>query len=217
MRVLVADDDRLTRDILERLLTQWGFEPTMADCGEAAWKILTGGAPPRLLLLDWMMPTTSGLEICQRLRKVANPEPPYVIMLTSRTKPEDIAEGLNAGADDYVGKPFHHSELRARLRAGARMLRLRGSMERLLRDMRTALSATRAMHGTWDICMYCHRIRDDEQHWQELDTYVRERSGIRISHGLCPDCRKDHHPPASSQMSVTAPPDVPPGDSGIAT
>jgi diguanylate cyclase (GGDEF)-like protein len=129
MRILVADDDRIIRHLLESLLSKWGDEVVTVADGPGAWKVLESAAAPRLAILDWMMPGLDGLEICRRLRRFEGRPYTYVLLLTSRTEGEDLIRALEAGADDYLTKPINPSELRARLQTGRRIL---GLMEQLL-------------------------------------------------------------------------------------
>ena len=124
MKILIAEDENVTRTILSRKLTAWGYEVVSAAGGNAAWKILQQTEAPNLAILDWMMPDIDGIEICSRLKALEDSRPTYVIMLTSRDNEEDIVKGLDAGADDYVIKPFKDSELRSRINVGRRMLEL---------------------------------------------------------------------------------------------
>ncbi len=124
MKLLIADDDLTSRTMLAAVARKWGFEPVVAEDGEVAWQILQGEDPPRLLLLDWMMPQLNGLELCQRIRQQDNDEPPFIILLTSRRETADIVAGLASGANDYVAKPFENAELQARLQVGRRMVNM---------------------------------------------------------------------------------------------
>jgi len=124
MRVLVAEDDPTTRRLLERLLATWGHEPMTAATGEEAWRVLQEDDAPRLALTDWDMPGMTGVELCHKLRQNIFEHYTYVILLTARGQQSDIVDGLNAGADDYVVKPFDRLELHGRVRAGERVLAL---------------------------------------------------------------------------------------------
>lgn len=124
MRVLIADDNPVPRLMLESLLKQWGYEVVVALDGAQAWKILQEDNPPRLAILDWMMPGMTGPEVCLEARKrIAHPYA-YMLLLTSRENKGDVIRGLEAGADDYLTKPFVPEELHARLRTGLRILEL---------------------------------------------------------------------------------------------
>lgn len=124
MRVLAAEDNPVFQSMLKTMLTRWGYEAVMARDGNEAWNILEGEDAPRLAVLDWMMPGMDGVEICRRIRS-ANREPyVYILLLTARTESQDLIEGMDAGADDYLTKPFNAHELRVRIRAGRRILDL---------------------------------------------------------------------------------------------
>jgi two-component system cell cycle response regulator len=131
MRILIAEDDSVTRRMLEATLSKMGWDVIPAPDGSAAWRILEtlkGKNAPELAVLDWMMPGMDGLEICRKLRATAGFEHMYVILLTSRSEKEDLAEALAAGANDYIAKPFHPVELEARVRLGERVVRLQTAL-----------------------------------------------------------------------------------------
>ncbi len=128
MRVLVAEDDVVFRRILESTLVKWDYQVVTASDGDEAWRQLQGEDAPHMALLDWMMPGLDGIEVCRRIRKAA-PEPyTYVILLTARGQRGDLIAGLEAGADDYITKPFDTLELKGRLRAGRRILDLQADL-----------------------------------------------------------------------------------------
>ena len=116
MRILIADDDRLSTMILGRTLEQWGFEVVVAHDGIAAWERIVGSDPPALAIVDWMMPGLDGIALCRRIRETPPRTPVYVILLTARTSRQDLVAGLEAGADDYLTKPFDPDDLLRRAR-----------------------------------------------------------------------------------------------------
>lgn len=123
-RILIAEDSGPSRLVLERTLGKWGYEVISCKDGEAAWAELQKPDAPRMAVLDWMMPGYTGPEICQMLRKRGAEPYTYVLLLTSRTQKEDLVQGMDSGADDYVTKPFDQAELQVRIRAGMRLLEL---------------------------------------------------------------------------------------------
>ncbi len=129
-RILIAEDDLTSRTLLEAVLKKWGYEVVVTEDGDAAWKALQSKEAPRLAILDWMMPGLSGIDLCRRLRAQERMAPLYLILLTSRGDRVDIVQGLEAGADDYVSKPYDQAELRARIDVGRRMLELLTALAR---------------------------------------------------------------------------------------
>lgn len=127
MRILIADDNHFYRRALEVTLREWGYEVLAVTDGQTAWDVLQSDQAPKLAILDWMMPGLDGLEVCRRLRAACRHEPTYVIVLTSKDGKEHAIAALDAGADDYVRKPFDRDELRARLRVGRRIVGLQTS------------------------------------------------------------------------------------------
>ena len=130
MDILVSEDDATTRAMLSALLKKWGHSVVLTGDGEEAWLRLQQESAPRLLLLDWMMPKMDGLELCRRVRKAVNDEEPYIyiILLTAKASKENVVSGFEAGADDYIVKPFDEFELRARLKAGQRIIELQAEL-----------------------------------------------------------------------------------------
>jgi two-component system cell cycle response regulator len=124
MKILIADDDALARHLLEAFLVKWGYEVMAAAAGGEAWQLLQQPDTPRLAILDWMMPEMDGVQICREIRRRKGQPYTYVLLLTAKGQKQDIVEGLEAGADDYLTKPFDPYELRARLRAGRRIVEL---------------------------------------------------------------------------------------------
>jgi len=188
VRILIAEDDAVSRRLLETLLTRWGYEVTVACDGEEAWRLLQREDAPHLAILDWMMPGMGGLEICHKVREVDHPSPAYLILLTARTGSEDVVQGLETGANDYVTKPFHREELRARVQVGVRVVELQVSLAERVRELEEALANVKQLQGLLPICSYCKRIRDDHNYWQQVESYISGHSGAIFSHGICPEC-----------------------------
>ncbi len=145
MQVLIADDDALSRRILEDCLQNWGYEVVVTSNGLEAWAVLQEEQRPSLAILDWMMPGMDGVDICARLRKLSIPGYVYTILLTARNQHEDIIKGLESGADDYIIKPFNQEELKSRLKIGRRITELEQRIRRMARtDYLTGLLNRRA-------------------------------------------------------------------------
>jgi diguanylate cyclase (GGDEF)-like protein len=130
MKILIAEDDVTSRLILENMLTKWGYDVVSATDGNDAWEKLQEEDAPRLVILDWMMPGIEGIEICRRIRENSKSEDQYtyLTLLTAKESKENIVTGMEAGADDYVTKPFDMHELRVRVRAGERIVQLQSDL-----------------------------------------------------------------------------------------
>lgn len=128
MKILIAEDDPSFRRLLEEKLIAWGYEVIATGNGSDALQALQSGDPPRLAVLDWMMPVMDGLEVCRRVRETIREPYTYILLLTSQQSEEDLVAGMEAGADDYITKPFKHSELMLRLRAGRRIIELQNEL-----------------------------------------------------------------------------------------
>ncbi len=128
VRVLIAEDDKISRRVLEASLSEWGYDVTAVADGKEALGLLTGENAPRLVVLDWMMPGLEGVEVCAKIRERSGQPYVYVLLLSARNERQDMLAGLKAGADDYLTKPFDTQELRARLFAGERILRLQDEL-----------------------------------------------------------------------------------------
>ena len=122
VRILVADDDPPTRILLRAAITQWGYEVVEAKDGEEAWQILQTPEAPRILILDWLMPKLDGIDLCVRVKKELSFHP-YVILLTQMTGTTNVIKGLDAGADEFLSKPFNMAELRSRLSVASRIIK----------------------------------------------------------------------------------------------
>jgi len=190
--VLIAEDDVISRRVLEEFLARWGFRVLIATDGQSALDILESEDPPKLVVLDWMMPGMTGVDVCRRLRAQGATISPYVIILTARGSPGDVVEGLEAGADDYVCKPFNSSELKARVRNGARLLDLQLKLRDRVRELEEALVRVKQLQGLLPICSYCKKIRRDGDYWQQVENYIADHSDATFSHGICPDCYELH-------------------------
>jgi phosphoserine phosphatase RsbU/P len=190
MRALVAEDDPVSRLLLVTHLRKWGHEPVTTTDGVAAWEILQREDAPALAILDWMMPGLDGVEVCRRARKRTDVRPLYIILLTARADRQDTIDGLEAGADDYVTKPFDAAELKARVAVGARVVELQAELAARITELEQALAQVDQLHGILPICSYCKKVRNDSDSWQQVEAYVSAHSAVRFSHGVCPECLK---------------------------
>jgi len=188
MHALIADDDRMAREVLARTLTRMGFDVTAAADGADAWQHLEGVAVPTLAILDWMMPLMDGPEVLRRVRRERPLANLYLILLTALESRRDVITGLDAGADDYIVKPFDPDELRARVQVGVRVLTLQERLADRVAELQTALTNVKQLRGLLPICSYCKRIRGDDQYWLQVEAYIANHSDAQFSHGICPTC-----------------------------
>jgi CheY-like chemotaxis protein len=187
-RILIAEDHQVSRRLLERNLSRWGFEVTEAEDGESAVRILESPSRPSLAIIDWMMPRLDGLEVCRRIRAMRGRPYVYVLVLTAKSHKDEIATGLDAGADDYVIKPFDPDELHARLKVGQRVVELERQLAGRVADLEAALADVKRLKRLLPICMYCKSVRDDGDYWHEISEYIHTETGTDFSHGICPGC-----------------------------
>ncbi len=173
MRILLVEDDLDSREMLQVSLQLDGHEVVPAENGEEGWRAFTEGNFP-VVISDWLMPEADGLELCRRIRAKETSRYSYIILLTALQGKSNYLEGMHAGADDFVTKPYDLDQLRARLIVAERIVALQDHVKRL--------------EGILPTCMYCKKIRDDSQHWIGIESYISKRTEATFSHGVCPDC-----------------------------
>jgi len=173
MKILIADDDPVFRDLLEIILVKWGYDVVVAVNGYDALRILKSDNPPRLAILDWMMPDMEGVEVCRKVREKIIEPYTYIILLTSQQRDEDLVIGMEAGADDYITKPFKHNELRLRLRAGRRIIELQNELIAARDSFRTKASHD-SLTGLWNHEEILHILA------QELSRAEREENCVGL-------------------------------------
>jgi diguanylate cyclase (GGDEF)-like protein len=188
MKVLIADDSGISRNLLKSALTRWGYEVVVAENGAQAWEILAQPEAPAMAILDWVMPHMTGPEVCRKVRETHREPYTYILLLTSKNTKNETVEGLEAGADDYIVKPFDEHELQVRLRAGKRIIDLQTDLltarevlrERANKDLLTMLPNRSAITEALEKeVARCHRDRRtvgvillDIDHFKRInDTY----------------------------------------------
>lgn len=192
MKILAVEDDAVARAVLRQALRKLGHDVVEAHDGEAAWKVLES-EPVRVVVSDWMMPNSDGLDLCRKIRNRVGSEYIYFILLTSRDATADNQnEAADAGVDDFLTKPLDVSELWTRLRVAERILRY--------------TTQVRQLEEMLPICSYCKKIRDDQNYWQQIEGYISERTGSDFSHSVCPDCYKGVVLPELEQIKASLAP-----------
>ena len=192
LRILVVDDDAMTRLTLESVIRGAGWSPVSIEDPELAFDMLTGADAPPIALIDWQMPTLSGLDLCRRVREADPAARPYLIFVTSNSTSTDIVLGLDAGADGYMTKPIAANELQARVRAGIRTILLQQDLRTRLEQARAESARTQPLRELLPMCCYCRRIRDEKEQWSSLERYLSQRMDVRFTHGFCPTCYEHH-------------------------
>lgn len=174
MKVLIADDDRSCRALLANALRKMNHEVQICRDGREALYALTGPHAPRIAILDWMMPEFSGPEVCRRVRESISRLECFIMIVTKKDSPNDIALGLKSGANDFLTKPFHLAELEARVTNGCSLVE--------------AHQQLKVFAGLLPICAWCKMIRDGEGRWHRFEDYIESNSHARFTHGGCPSC-----------------------------
>ena len=174
MKILAVEDDAVSRAVLRTALRRLKHDVIEAADGEEAWRKLQT-EPVRVVVSDWMMPQSDGLDLCRRIRAQPGKDYTYFILLTSRDATEENQRAAaDAGVDDFLTKPLDLAELWTRLRVAERILHY--------------TTQVRQLEELLPICSYCKKIRDDQNYWQQMEGYINERTGSEFSHSVCPDC-----------------------------
>lgn len=182
MKILVVEDVPVERRFLQRVLQSWEHEVVTAENGTTALALYNAGEF-RLVISDWLMPELDGLELCRRIRAQQVREYCYFIIVTVKSGKANLMEGMSAGVDDYLIKPFDPDELKVRLQVAKRILALQS-------DVRT-------LRGIMPICAWCKKIRDDKELWRNVDEYIASHTPAEFTHAICPEC-------SQKQMQVLA-------------
>ena len=195
MKILTVEDDLVARAVLRQALRRLGHEIVEAGDGKEAWQQLKQHPDVRVVVSDWSMPNGDGLALCRRIRARVGAEYTYFILLTSRDATEENqTEAADAGVDDFLTKPLDFAELWMRLRVAERILRY--------------TTQVRQLEEMLPICSYCKKIRDDQNYWQQLEGYIKERTGSDFSHSVCPDCYQRVLMPELEQMKANTTPPI---------
>ena len=202
MKVLAVEDDNVSRAVLKKALEGLGHEVIEARDGEEAWAAWLA-EKPRVTVSDWQMPKLDGLKLCRRLRAQQGQDYVYFILLTgSHASAHNRRAASEAGVDDFLTKPIDISALWMRLRVAERILKYTTQVHQLEEMM--------------PMCSYCKKIRDDKNYWQQIESYINERTGTEISHSVCPECYQRVVVPELERLKTSAPkPKAPPSAKAV--
>ncbi len=190
MKILIAEDDYITRLMVQVSLEKWGYRVTCVENGNEAWDVLQEADAPQIAILDWEMPGLDGVEVCRKVKELDKETPIYVILLTARDSRNDILRGFDMGADDYMTKPFDDNELRARVRVAERLVHIQIALAESVEELRTVLDQMEALQGAQPVCVNCHKIQGSDDSWIALGTAIDKRSEPCFMYIRCPDCEK---------------------------
>ncbi|MFH1550013.1 MAG: response regulator [Planctomycetota bacterium] len=199
MKIAIAEDDPVSLKLLQKMLENWGHKVYTARDGEEGWDMLCAHPDVHILITDWMMPKMSGLHLIRKLRESVRDSYTYILMITAMDRKENIVEGLEAGADDYIVKPFDRAELKVRVHAGERIISLERKLAEHVKELEDILAHIKKLEGLLPICSHCKKIRDDKgkEHgkgeWSALEEYIGNRSDAQFSHTLCPECLEKYY------------------------
>ena len=188
MKLLIADDDVFFRRLLESVLAP-EYDLIVAEDGEDAWRQLQQPDPPRIAILDWVMPKMTGPQLCRKIRDAAEFKSMYLIILTVKDS-SALTAALHAGADDYVTKPFDVDELRARLHVGQRIIGLQDALADQVANLQNALAAEKRLRALLPTCPGCGTIRNDPEFWSEIEDQLGPLALQLAQHKHCPNCAK---------------------------
>jgi sigma-B regulation protein RsbU (phosphoserine phosphatase) len=191
VRVLIAEDEFTTRMMVQVCLEDWGYKVESVTDGKEAWEILRRPAAPHIAILDWEMPGMDGVEVCRRAKELDIENPPYVILLTGRDSEQDIVLGFDAGADDYMTKPFNDNELRARVRVAERLVRTQNSLAQSVAELKDALNQLEKLEGAIEICGSCQNVLNPyDLEWHTFEDVMNNGADPRFIVTTCTSCCK---------------------------
>ncbi|WP_457576678.1 response regulator [Desulfomarina sp.] len=189
MKILIAEDEFTTRMLVQVSLENWGYRVESVVDGNQAWEILQRREAPHIAILDWEMPELDGVEVCRMVKEMERENPPYIILLTARDSKKDIVDGFDAGADDYMTKPFDDNELRARVRVAERLVRTQTSLTETVAELKEVLNQLEMIQGGMTVCPSCHKIfNNDDDCWYSIEETVIRQNDLHFIHTVCPDC-----------------------------
>jgi len=213
-KVLLLDDDPGMLGKLETMLDQWGFRTVTASEADKAFDILVHDDEIRVAVVDYMLQGMNGFELCRKIRSKLHSSTLHILILTAKSGKAQIVEGLGAGADDFLSKPFHPDELRARILAGARAAKVQAELRRQLAQYETALRLLGQALQFVPRCESCKKIRDLDGNWHKLKVSISfGEEDVNRHHFTCPECESLKSAPAAMPEAGAQPAAPTPGAS----
>jgi sigma-B regulation protein RsbU (phosphoserine phosphatase) len=189
VKILIAEDEFTTRMMVQVCLENWGYRVETATNGSEAMRLMEKDDAPQIAILDWEMPELAGIEVCSKVKDRIVENPPYVILLTGRDSNTDILRGFDAGADDYMTKPFNDDELRARVRVAERLVRTQFSLAETVAELKDALNQLELLEGRVEICPDCRSVFSMyDGVWHSLQEILKYGADPRFVNRRCPQC-----------------------------
>jgi len=189
VKILIAEDELTTRMLVQVSLENWGYRVESVVNGQQAWSALKRKDAPSIAILDWEMPELDGPEVCRKVKEMGKENSPYIILLTGRDSNNDIVEGFDAGADDYMTKPFNNNELQARVRVAERLVRTQTSLTESVAELKEVLNHLEMIREGVAVCHSCWKIfNGDDGNWYTLEESAGDHADSRFFQAVCPDC-----------------------------
>lgn len=191
MKILAVEDDPIAQLALESALKSLGHEVVLAADGATAWAAVKDRSL-RVVVSDWRLPGIDGLDLCRHVRQCRDDYVCFILLTQQSATDENLAAAFDAGVDDFLTKPVNVRELKLRLHVAARILGF--------------TSTVRQLESFLPVCAHCRKVRDDQNYWKQIETYFNERTGVRFSHGICPDCYEKIILPELRALGLDPPP-----------
>jgi phosphoserine phosphatase RsbU/P len=189
VKILIAEDEFTTRMMVQVCLETWGYRVESVTNGNDAWAALQKPDAPHIAILDWEMPELNGVEVCRRVKEMDIVATPYILLLTCRDSKTDIVKGFDAGADDYMTKPFNDNELRARVRVAERLVRTQSSLSESVAELKEALNQVEMLENSIEVCRACRKIFSPyDRGWHLFHDVIENGADPRFIVKSCPSC-----------------------------
>jgi len=189
VKILIAEDEYTTRLMVQVCLENWGYSIESVEDGKKAWDIINQKNPPQIAVLDWEMPGISGIDLCRKIKSLDRSSPIHDILLTARDSKNDISQGFEAGADDYITKPFNDDELGARIRVAERIVTIQSSLNSSLEELREALDMVQSFEEPVAVCRKCKKIGAFDGSWRTPEKLLEYPVDPRFIQLDCPSCK----------------------------